>query len=65
MNGPEQEAPAFTRGSLHQPQLTPQQEADGFQPTMLRGSAEELQAELARRCRVRSLPLPLAPSKTP
>lgn len=47
--------------ALYRPSLTPQQERDGFQPTMLRGSAEDLQAELARRCRTRHLPLPLPP----
>lgn len=47
--------------ALYRPPLTPQQERDGFQPTMLRGSAEELQAELQRRCRVR-LPTALPPA---
>lgn len=47
--------------ALYREPLTPQQEQAGFRPTMLRGSAEDLQAELAPRCRV-ARPLPPLPT---
>ncbi|MGW4421399.1 hypothetical protein [Streptosporangium sp. NPDC004631] len=47
--------------ALYREPLTPQQEQAGFRPTMLRGSAEDLQAELALRCRV-TRPLPPLPT---
>ncbi|GHH67120.1 hypothetical protein GCM10017673_13770 [Streptosporangium violaceochromogenes] len=45
--------------ALYREPLTPQQERAGFRPTILRGSAEDLQAELTLRCRGTRLPLPL------
>ncbi|GHH68733.1 hypothetical protein GCM10017673_18340 [Streptosporangium violaceochromogenes] len=44
--------------ALYSEPLTLEQERAGFRPTILRGSAEDLQAELALRCRVTRLPLP-------
>ncbi|GHH66193.1 hypothetical protein GCM10017673_11550 [Streptosporangium violaceochromogenes] len=50
--------------ALYREPLTLEQEKAGFRPTILRDSAETLQAELALRCRPTRLPLPL-PSPTP
>ncbi|GHE27601.1 hypothetical protein GCM10017673_32260 [Streptosporangium violaceochromogenes] len=44
--------------ALYREPLTFEQERAGFRPTMLCGSAEDLQAELALRCRTTRLPLP-------